>query len=74
MLNIKGKVAPFGATHISQHGTFIKDIGETSPYNPNRPELGNEETEVYWEWCDRHRVWGVRFGRHLSKISLSESN
>lgn len=70
MLNIKEKSTPFGATHISQHGTFIKDLGETHFCNPNRPDLGNEETEVYWEWCDRCRVWDIRFGRHLSKILL----
>jgi len=72
MLNIKEKLAPLGATHISQHGTFIKDIGETFPCSPNYPWLGNEQTEVYWEWCDKNRIWDIRFGRHLSKISLTE--
>lgn len=70
MLNIKQTDVPKGATHISQHGSFIKDLGEFFPYNPNRPELGNEATEIYYEWSRTLKEWVVKFGRHLSKVEV----
>lgn len=70
MLNIKQQEAPEGATHISQHGSFIKDLGELFPRNPNRPELGNEATEIYYEWSRISKDWIVKFGRHLSKVEI----
>jgi len=65
LLNIKPAIWPKDATHIADHGSLIKDVGEVWPYNPNRPNAKNEPTEVYYLWSMGE--WVMQFGRHLGK-------